>query len=112
MNNIITNKIIPKDDKLKYLICIPCVNRTERNALNIIDKTFEGFEKAGMFESEIDFDIILFESGSIDKSYLNFVEEYKSKYKKNIFIYESNKKENANTNTYRMFVYIRKLPKN
>ena len=75
MNNIITNKVIPEEYKLKYLICIPCVNRTERNALNIIDKTFEGFEKAGMFESDIDFDIILFESGSVDKSYLDFIQE-------------------------------------
>ena len=112
MNNIITNKVIPEEYKLKYLICIPCVNRTERNALNIIDKTFEGFEKAGMFESDIDFDIILFESGSVDKSYLDFIQEYKTKYKKNIFINESNKKENANTNTYRMFLILRKIPVN
>ncbi len=112
MNNIITNKVIEKDEKLKYLICIPCVNRQERDALNIIDKTFEGFEKSGMFNSNIDFDIILFESGSIDKSYLNFIEEYKSKYKKNIFISESKMRQNANTNTFRMFLYIKKIPKN
>ena len=112
MNNIITNKIIDKEEKLRYLIAIPCVNRIERNAINVIDKTFEGFEKADMFNSEIDFDIVLFESGSIDKSYLNFIEEYKSKYKKNIFIYESKNKENAITNTFRMFQYIKKIPKN
>ena len=112
MNNIITNKVINKEEKLRYLICIPCVNREERNALNIIDKTFEGFEKAGMFESEINFDIILFESGSINKSYLDFIENYRTKYTKNIFIYESKQKQNANTNTYRMFLYIKKIPKN
>ena len=39
----ITNKRIPYNQKLKYLIVIPCVNREERNAINIIDKTIEEF---------------------------------------------------------------------
>jgi len=45
MNKIITNKVIPFDKDLNYLIVIPCVNRDERNAVNIIDDTFLGFEK-------------------------------------------------------------------
>ena len=48
MNTIITNKVIPFQHILNYLIVIPCVNREERNALNVIDKTFEGFEKSGL----------------------------------------------------------------
>ena len=34
MNTIITNKVIPFQHILNYLIVIPCVNREERNALN------------------------------------------------------------------------------
>ena len=57
MNKIITNQVIPQEKKLKYLIVIPCVNREERKAVNVIDETFLGFEKSGMFESDIDLQI-------------------------------------------------------
>jgi len=79
MNKIITNKVIPQQTQLKYLIVIPCVNREERNAINVIQQTFEGFEKSGLFQSNIDFKILLFESGSNDKSYLDFLQSYQEK---------------------------------
>lgn len=107
-NYFITNKPIPVEIKLRYLISIPCVNREERNAINVIDKTFEQFEKSGLFESDIDVSIILFESGSKDTSYLNFLEKYK-KYNKHIQIIYSNVKLNSVSNTLRMFVFLSKM---
>jgi hypothetical protein len=106
----ITSKKIPYNQKLKYLIVIPCVNREERNAINIIDKTFDSFEKSGMFESDISVDILLFESGSKDLSYLNSIQKYNDKV--NIKIAYSSIVLNGNTNTHRMFLYLSKLQEN
>ena len=110
MNKIITNNVIPFEKELQYLIIIPCVNREERNAIQIIDKTFEGFESSGLFSSKIKFHIMLFESGSNDVSYLQSLQIYKEKYPNKINIIYSKSKLNGNTNTYRMFDYIYKLP--
>ena len=110
MNKIITNKVIPFEKELNYLIVIPCVNRDERNAVNIIDETFLGFEKSGLFESNVNYHILLFESGSNDVSYLDCLNEYKTKYPGKINIIFTKQKLNGNTNTYRMFDYINKLP--
>jgi hypothetical protein len=113
INEFITKKIIPYDTKLKYLITIPCVNREERNAINVIDKTFESFEKSGLFnELNINLKIILFESGSKNISYLDFIESYKTKYSVNIEILYNSVPLNGNTNTFKMFKYISNLPKN
>lgn len=118
MNYFITNQKISYDKKLKYLITIPCVNREERNAINVIERTFESFEKSQMFQSDIDFTIILFESGSKDTSYLNFINNYKEKYcnennsNKKIEIIYSSVPLNGITNTLKMFFYINKLPDN
>ena len=109
INYFITKKKILSETKLKYLITIPCVNREERNAINIIDKTFENFEKSGLFSSDIDISIILFESGSIDKSYLNFLEKYNNEKIKIIY---STVKLDGNSNTLKMFYTISKLPHN
>jgi hypothetical protein len=107
INYFITKKKIPSDTKLKYLITIPCVNREERNAVNIIDKTFEIFEQSGLFSSDIDISIMLFESGSNDKSYLNFLEKYNNEKIKIIY---STVKLDGNSNTLKMFYTISKLP--
>ena len=118
MNYFITNQKISYDKKLKYLITIPCVNREERNAINVIERTFESFEKSQMFQSDIDFTIILFESGSKDTSYLNFINNYKEKYcnknnsNKKIEIIYSSVPLNGVTNTLKMFFYLNKLPDN
>ena len=118
MNNIknfITNQKIPYENNLKYLITIPCVNRSERNAINVIDKTFESFEKSGFFASSIDVTIILFESGSKDLSYLKFIDSYIEKYSdKNIKIQiiTSTIPLNGVSNTLKMFFYINKLQEN
>jgi len=114
INNFITKKVIPPEKKMKYLITIPCVNRMERNALNVIHKTFEDFEKSNMFDSTINenisFDIVLFESGSKDLSYLNFLESYKEK--AHLSVLYSQTPLNGVSNTLRMFVYIKNLPEN
>ena len=55
LDYFINKKIIPRDTNLKYLITIPCVNRSERNAINVIERTFESFKKSGMFDSDINF---------------------------------------------------------
>ena len=115
MNKIdyfITKKKIPYNTKLKYLITIPCVNREERNAINVIDKTFEIFEKSGLFKSDNDnyeVSIMLFESGSNDTSYLNFLEKYNNNKVKLIY---SSMKLDGNSNTLKMFYTISKLPLN
>lgn len=109
MNSIhyfVNNQKIERD--LKYLITIPCVNRLERNAINVIEKTFESFEKSGLFNSKIDITIILFESGSNDISYLDFLKE---KYPKILVIY-STVPLNGISNTLKMFFYLSKLPMN
>ena len=112
MNKIITNKVIDFEKKLRYLIVIPCVNREERRAINIIEETFSGFEKSGMFESIIEFKILLFESGSYDKSYLDFIKVYQEKYPNKIEIIYSDLKLNGNGNTFKMFLFLNKIPKN
>ena len=107
----ITKEKIPHDKKLKYLIAIPCVNRIERNAVNLIELTFESFRKSGLFDNnDIDFKIILFESGSKDVSYLNFIEKYNTN--KNIHIFYSKTPLNGNSNTLRMFHIISKIAEN
>ena len=108
LSYFITKKEIPYETKLKYLIAIPCVNREERNAINVIDKTFESFKKSGLFDSDIDVTIILFESGSKDTSYLDFTQEYTTL--KPIQIIYSNISLNGISNTLKMFYYINKLP--
>ena len=114
LNKFITKKRINSDIKLKYLITIPCVNREERNAINVIERTFESFEKSGLFESNIYVDILLLESGSINTDYLKFIENYRSKYCLergyiNINILYSKTPLNGNSNTYRMFMHIASL---
>jgi hypothetical protein len=107
--SIITEKIISIDVKLKYLIVIPCVNREERNAINVIDKTFAGFEKSGLFTSDILVNILLFESGSQNVDYLKFLEDYKTKYPNiEIGVIYSSLKLDGNSNTHRMFATLMK----
>lgn len=115
INQFITKQKIPYTTKLKYLITIPCVNREERNAINVIDKTFESFEKSGLFDTDINLTIILFESGSKNLSYLDFIQTYITKYcsgesTKKIEISYSSISLNGISNTLKMFFYINKLP--
>ena len=117
INFFITKQKIDYSKKLNYLITIPCVNREERNAINVIDKTFSGFEQSGLFDSNINLTILLFESGSKDTSYLDFIKTYTDKYctedsNIKIQIIYSTVPLNGNTNTLKMFFYINKLPKN
>lgn len=112
MNKIITNRVIPQNNILNYLIVIPCVNREERNAINIIDETFKGFENSGMFLSKINFKILLFESGSKNVNYLDFLKEYQEKYPNKIEVIYSSLKLDGNGNTFKMFIYLNKIPKN
>lgn len=113
LNYFIKKDKIPLNKQLKYLITIPCVNREERNAINVIDKTFLSFEKSGLFNSDIIFHITLFESGSNDISYLNFIDDYKIKYSNVIIhIVKSNVPLNGISNTLKMFKFISILPNN
>lgn len=131
INYFINNKKIDHGVKLRYLIAIPCVNRAERNAVNVIERTFESFKKAGMFESDIYFKICLFESGSRDTSYLDFIKNYmpynstETETDTDIDIIKINKQNNydieilyssiplnGNSNTLKMFFYLNKLSEN
>jgi len=109
LSSIITKKMISYDTKLRYLIAIPCVNRSEKGAIDVIERTFESFEKSGMFESHIQYTIMLFESGSKDVSYLDFIKKYD---KVDIKIIYSSVALDGNSNTLRMFFHINKFPKN
>ena len=113
-NYFITNKSIPYKTKINYLITIPCVNREERNAINIIDKTFKVFEDAGILEdSDLHtLKIFLFESGSNDLSYLSCLNSYIAKYPGKIEIMFSKTKLNGVTNTFRMFQTINSIQMN
>lgn len=110
LSTFYTYQKIPKDKHLKYLITIPCVNREERNAIQIIDKTFENLENQGIFENHPHFsvDIILFESGSTSLSYLQFLKTFHGKYPNRIKIMLSSKNLDGPQNIYRMFLYIQK----
>jgi hypothetical protein len=128
LSNIITKKQISYNTKLSYLIAIPCVNRSEKGAIDVIERTFESFEKSGMFQSHIKLTIMLFESGSKDTSYLNFLKKYndygsngsnesnesnENNIKNyNIQIIYSSVALDGNSNTLRMFFHINKLPSN
>ena len=106
---IITKKRIPKNTNLKYLLIIPCVNREERSAVNIIKRTFESFENGGLFTTNIKFDLLLLESGSNNLDYLYFLVDIIKKYPNlNINISKSPTPLDAYGNTYRMFYYISK----
>lgn len=96
---------------MKYLIAIPCVNRAEKGATQVIEDTFRSFEKSGMFESSISFKILLLESGSKDRSYLDFVKTYQDKYNKDINILFSDIPLNGTTNTLRMFQFLKNMKK-
>ena len=93
---------------MRYLICIPCVNRLEKaNVPNVIHMTFKCFEQGGIFQSKIPFDIYLFESGSTDISYLDFISQYQEKYPHiQIKIITHPSPLDGFTNTHRMFVHL------
>ncbi len=106
---IVNLKRIPKQQKLKYAICITCVNREEKGHKNIIQETFRSFENGGMFESKIDVEFLLFESGSKNFDYLNFIEKYKEKYNHlKIHIITNSFPLDGFTNTHRMFLHLTK----
>ncbi len=107
---ILTLKPISKKTKLKYAICLTCVNREEKGHKNIIEETFKSFENGGMFSSRIDVEYYLFESGSKSLEYLNFIENYKIKYPElKINIIESSFPLDGFTNTHRMCIYLNNL---
>jgi len=100
--------------KLKYLLCFTCVNRSEKNPniQNCIHYTFQSLENGGCFQSNISFDIRLFESGSNDLHYLDFIDEYREKYPQhNIQIVTNSFPLDGFTNTHKMFVELSKLEK-
>lgn len=102
--------VIPPDTPLKYLIAIPCVNREERNAIQIINKTFENFEKNGLFIDSPNYElqIILFESGSNQLNYLTFLKPYLEKYPQKIKIVFSDKPLDGPKNIIRLFEFSHK----
>jgi hypothetical protein len=108
-HKFITKNVISKETVLNYLIIIPCVNRLERNAVNIIERTFQSFENGGVFTSKIKYDLLLLESGSYDLSYLYFLNKIIEKYPNlNIQLSRSPVPLDGYGNTYRMFYYIDK----
>lgn len=108
--SLLSQKIIPRSKPLKYLICIPCVNREEKNVKNVIQFTFKSFEEGGLFKSKIPWEMCLFESGSKSISYLEFIDTYREKYPHiKIHILENEFPLDGYTNTHRMFVYLSKI---
>lgn len=108
LSKIYTFRKISPQQPLKYLIAIPCVNREERNAIQIIHQTFDCFEKNGIFQDyeNISVDIILFESGSKDIRYLEFLKPYFEKYPQKIHIIFSKTPLDGPQNIYRLFQHV------
>jgi len=69
-NKLITNRIISKKHRLKYIICLMCCNRKELNAINTIEETIDGFLKANIFRGEFDYDFYIFDTGSTTINYM------------------------------------------
>ncbi len=97
-------------NRTKYLIAIPCVNRSEKGVPNVIHITFRSFEDGGLFRSKVPFDIFLFESGSQSIDYLDFINEYRTKYPNvKINIITNDFPLDGYTNTHRMFLHFNKM---
>jgi hypothetical protein len=99
---------------MRYLICIPCVNREEKaNVKNVLHITFRSLEEGGVFQQKkIPFDIFLFESGSKNLEYLQFLEEYRQKYPHiQIKVLEHPTPLDGYTNTHRMFLHLTQFDK-
>lgn len=97
----------------KYLLCLLCVNRQEKGCQNIIRYTFQSLENGGLFKTNIDWEMNIYESGSTDLSYLDFLQEYREKYphvkielKTNPFPLD------GFTNTHRMFMDLSQMEQN
>lgn len=106
LKKIYTGQKIDNNQKLKYLFVMPCVNRLERNAIQVIHKTFENFEKNGLFDCTIpnvDWDFILLESGSTDTNYLDSISSYLYKYGDRITIIHSSTPLDGPRNILRLF---------
>ncbi len=105
LSKIYSRQKIPFSQKLKYLFIMPCVNRLERNAIQVIDKTFENFEKNNLFDTieNVEWKFLLFESGSKDISYLNSISPYIEKYKDHIHIIYSKTPLDGPKNIFRIF---------
>ncbi len=110
LQKIYSRSVISPNTPLKYLIAIPCVNREERNAIQIIHKTFENFEKNGLFIDNpfYQLQIILFESGSKQLNYLAFLKPYLEKYPEKIKIVFSEKQLDGPKNIIRLFEFVHK----
>ncbi len=82
LQKIYTLRRIGEDELCTYTVMIPCVNRTERGAINVIDKTFDNFEENGYFDEipNVNIQFYLLESGSKDLSYLAALKPYLDKY--------------------------------
>lgn len=99
---------------MRYLICIPCVNREEKaNVKNVIHITFKSFEDGGIFQQKkVPFDIFLFESGSKNLDYLQFLDEYRQKYPHiQIRVFTNDFPLDGYTNTHRMFLHLSQMEK-
>ncbi len=111
LSKIYSRKIINYEEKLKYLFVMPCVNRLERNAIQVIDKTFENFEKNKLFDNleNVEWKFLLLESGSKDIRYLDSILPYIQKYLNQINIIYSQTPLDGPKNIYRIFDIASKL---
>ncbi len=111
LQKLYNRQIIPFSQKLKYLFIMPCVNRLERNAIQVIDKTFDNFEKNKLFDTveNVEWKFLLLESGSKDLSYLNSILPYLENYKNNINIIYSQSPLDGPKNIFRIFDIALKL---
>ncbi len=112
LKKIYTEQKIDFNHKLNYLFIMPCVNRLERNAIQVIDKTFENFEKNGLFDTSlnnVNWRFLLLESGSTDLSYLDSLKPYLEKYNDRISILCSNSPLDGPRNIFRIFEIANKI---
>lgn len=92
-----------ESDKIitKYVISILAYNRSDLGNDNLIKESMISLYKSGLFESNIDFKLLLHDSGSLDMEYL---EEYKNL--PNVIIKKCKQSTNQLVNAHSMLSYI------
>ncbi len=110
LQKIYSLRRIGEDEICTYTVMIPCVNRTERGAINVIDKTFDNFEENGYFDEiqNVNIQFYLLESGSKDLSYLAALKPYLDKYPNKIKLVLSKEPLDGPKNILRIFQIVNK----
>lgn len=85
----------------KYIMAMTVCNRLEKNGTPTLDLTIDSLKKSGLWQSKIDFTLVLHDSGSVDTSYLDKYESLP-----NVLVVKSKEKAGILKNAVLMLKYI------